>query len=75
MNNVLKNSISYINRDSVIKIVGREEPKITSITVKNDVDSICDHELKLIFSKLYQSDKVRNQSSWLDSDLLLPRKL
>lgn len=61
LNNVLKNAISYINRDSVIKIVGREEPKITSITVKNDVNSISDHELKLIFVKLYQRYKARNQ--------------
>ena len=65
LNNVLKNAISYINRDPVIKIVGREEPKITSITVKNDVNSISDHELKLIFEKFYRSDKAKNQSSGL----------
>jgi two-component system sensor histidine kinase VanS len=75
LNNILKNAISYINRDPVIKIVGREDPKINSITVKNDVDSISDHELKLVFEKFYRSDKSRNQSSGLGCDLLLPRKL
>ncbi len=33
--------------------------------MKNDVDSISYHELKLIFEKFYRSDKARNQSSGL----------
>lgn len=75
LNNILKNAISYINRDSVIKIVGREEPKITSITVENDGDIISNQEPKLIFEKFYRRDKARSQSSGAGLGLAIAKEI
>ena len=75
LNNILKNAISYSNKDSVIKVRGKEEGEITSITVENDGDIISQQELKLIFEKFYRRDKARSQSSGSGLGLAIAKEI
>jgi len=75
LNNILKNAISYSNKDSVIKVTGKEEGEITSITIENDGDIISEQEIKLIFQKFYRRDKARSQSSGAGLGLAIAKKI
>ncbi|MFD3156805.1 sensor histidine kinase [Haloimpatiens sp. FM7330] len=75
LNNLIKNAISYSNKESTIKITGKEDEKITIITVENDGDIISDQELKLIFQKFYRRDKARSQSSGAGLGLAIAKGL
>lgn len=75
LNNILKNAISYSNRDSVIKVRGKEEGEIAIITVENDGDIISNQELKLIFEKFYRRDKARSQSSGSGLGLAIAKEI
>ncbi|APH14801.1 his Kinase A domain protein [Clostridium sporogenes] len=75
LNNILKNAISYSNKDSVIKVSGKEKGEITSITVENDGDIISEEELELIFQKFYRRDKARSQSSGSGLGLAIAKEI
>ncbi|WP_035291087.1 HAMP domain-containing sensor histidine kinase [Clostridium sp. KNHs214] len=75
LNNLLKNAISYSNRDSFIKVTGIGDPKITIITIENDGDVISDQELKLIFEKFYRRDKARSQASGSGLGLAIAKQI
>ncbi|MBD5637351.1 HAMP domain-containing histidine kinase [Clostridium botulinum] len=75
LNNILKNAISYSNNNSVIKITGKEEGEITSITAENDGDVISNQELELIFQKFYRRDKARSQSSGAGLGLAIAKEI
>ncbi|MEW8993310.1 sensor histidine kinase [Clostridium sp.] len=75
LTNLLKNAISYSNKDSIIKITGKEEPEITRISVENHGDIISDQELKLIFEKFYRRDKARSQSSGSGLGLAIAKEI
>lgn len=75
LTNLLKNAISYSNKDSVIKITGKEEAEITNITMENHGDIISDQELKLIFEKFYRRDKARSQSSGSGLGLAIAKEI
>ncbi|MHB9942789.1 sensor histidine kinase [Clostridium sporogenes] len=75
LNNIIKNAISYSNKNSVIKITGKEEGEITSITVENHGDVISNQELELIFQKFYRRDKARSQSSGSGLGLAIAKEI
>ncbi|NFH64480.1 HAMP domain-containing histidine kinase [Clostridium botulinum] len=75
LNNILKNAISYSNKNSVIKITGKEEGEIISITAENHGDVISNQELELIFQKFYRRDKARSQSSGSGLGLAIAKEI
>lgn len=63
LNNLLKNAISYSDKDSVIKVLGKEEENESVIKITNAGSIISEKELEMIFEKFYRRDSSRGQSS------------
>lgn len=75
LNNLLKNAISYSDKNSIIEVIGAEKQGKTIITVKNYGNVISSQELELIFEKFYRRDKSRSQSSGSGLGLAITKEI
>ncbi|MCR1897470.1 HAMP domain-containing histidine kinase [Irregularibacter muris] len=75
LNNLLKNAISYSDKDTVIKILGKEEQDQSVIKITNLGSMISEKELELIFEKFYRRDSSRGQSSGSGLGLAIAKEI
>lgn len=63
LNNLFKNAINYSDKNSVIKVLGKEEQHKSVIEIENFGSVISEKELEMIFEKFYRRDSSRGRSS------------
>lgn len=75
LNNLLKNAITYSDKNSVIKVLGKEEENKSVIKIKNIGSMISEKELEMIFEKFYRRDSSRGQSSGSGLGLAIAKEI